>query len=423
MIDLRLLREEFDATAAAIRRKVPDFDAGALLEADSRHRELQRQVEELRAERNALSKRIAKASSSEREELLSSAKELSRRLDELEARLESAERRLRELWDRAPNPPHESVPDGRSEEDNVVVKAKGEPPEFDFEPKDHESLAVSLGLVDLARGAKTSGTRFVYLLREAVLLEFALVSYALEKALAAGFVPVIPPVLVRENAMYGTGFFPAERFEFYHVTEDDLYLVGTSEVPLASLHAGETLDAARLPLRYVGFSSCFRREAGTYGRDTKGAFRVHQFDKVELFSFTKPEESWEEHERLLAIQEEIVSGLGLPYRVVNVCAGELGASAAKKYDIEVWLPSERRYREATSCSNCTDFQARRLAVRVRDDSGATAFAHTLNGTAVACTRLIVFLLENFQRADGSIVVPEVLAPRVGKEVIEPVGEA
>ncbi len=419
MIDLKRLKENFEETARAIGRKAPDVDLRALVELDESRRALQRQVEEMRSERKSLGKSIARTEGPEKERLLEEAKALADRLSELESRLESATDQLEALLARVPNPPHESVPDGASEEENEVVRVVGKPPEFDFEPRDQQTLGEWLDVFDLKRGARTAGSRFVYLKRHAALLEFALVDYAIKKALERGFVPVIPPVLVREDAMFGTGFFPAEKFEFYHVTEDDLFLVGTSEVPLAYMHSGEVLPESELPLRYAGFSSCFRREAGTYGKDTKGAFRVHQFDKVELFSFCRPEESWAEHEFLLSIEEELVSGLGLPYRVVNVCAGELGSSAAKKYDIEVWLPSEGRYREATSCSNCTDFQARRLGVRYKTTE-VTQLCHTLNGTAVACTRWIVFILENFQQADGSVVVPEPLRGVVGTDVIEPV---
>ncbi len=419
MIDLKRLRENFDEIARAIGRKAPDLDLRALVELDESRRALQRKVEEMRSERKALGKSIATVQGPEKQRLLEEAKALADQLSELESRLDSETEQLEALLARVPNPPHESVPDGASEEENEVVRVVGKPPEFDFEPRDQQTLGEQLDVLDLKRGARTAGSRFVYLKRHAALLEFALVDYAIKKALERGFVPVIPPVLVREDAMFGTGFFPAEKFEFYHVVEDDLFLVGTSEVPLAYLHAGEVLSDADLPLRYAGFSTCFRREAGTYGKDTRGAFRVHQFDKVELFSFCRPEDSWDEHEFLLSIEEELISGLGLPYRVVNVCAGELGSSAAKKYDIEVWLPSEGRYREATSCSNCTDFQARRLGVRYKTAEG-TRLCHTLNGTAVACTRWIVFILENFQQADGSVVVPEPLRGKVGADVIEPV---
>lgn len=419
MIDLKELRENFDSVASAVARKRPDLDLEAILQAEKSRRALQQKVESLRARQKSIGREIARAPAETREALLADARVLADELSSLEAELESHVSRLEALLDEVPNPPHQSVPDGVSEDDNEVVRIVGEPPHFSFAPRDQETLGEMLDVVDLKRGARTSGSRFVYLKRHAALLEFALVDYAIRKAVKYGFVPVIPPVLVREQAMYGTGFFPAEKFEYYHIAEDDLFLVGTSEVPLAALHAGEIVDESELPLRYAGFSSCFRREAGTYGKDTRGAFRVHQFDKVELFSFTRAENSWEEHERLLSIEEELVSGLGLPYRVVNVCAGELGSSAAKKYDIEVWLPSEGRYREATSCSNCTDFQCRRLGVRYRT-AGKTSFCHSLNGTAVACTRWIVFILENFQEEDGSVRVPEPLRAIVGSDRIEAV---
>ncbi len=418
MIDLRALRENFDAVAPAILRKAPELDLHAVLEADEKKRSLQQKVESLRAKQKAMGREIAKASGELKDRLLAEAKSLADELSSMESELDAEAARLQSLLESIPNPAHDSVPDGDDEEDNEVVRVVGALPQFSFDPVDQETLGESLDVIDLKRGAKTSGSRFVYLKRQGALLEIALVNYAMKKAVEHGFIPVIPPVLVREEAMYGTGFFPAEKFEFYSVPDDSLYLVGTSEVPLASLHAGEILDASELPLRYAGFSSCFRREAGTYGKDTRGAFRVHQFDKVELFSFTRADASWEEHELLLSIEEELVSGLGLPYRVVNVCAGELGSSAAKKYDIEVWLPSEGRYREATSCSNCTDFQSRRLGVRYRTGD-KVAFCHTLNGTAVACTRWIVFILENFQQQDGSVYVPAPLQPVVGSDRIEP----
>ena len=419
MIDLKTLRENFNEVAEGIRRKAPLISLEEILELDASKRQLQQKVESLRAAQKNLGREIARSQGEARNALLAQAKALASEVAEVEAELESKAGELEALLASVPNPAHPSVPDGNSEEENEIVRVVGEVPSFSFPPRDQETLGELLDVFDLKRGARTSGSRFVYLKRDAALIEFALVRYALSKAVSYGFVPVVPPVLVREAAMYGTGFFPADKFEFYSVPEDGLYLVGTAEVPLASLHAGEILEAESLPLRYVGFSTCFRREAGTYGKDTRGAFRVHQFDKVELFSFTDANSSWEEHEFLLAIEEELVSGLGLPYQVVNVCAGELGASAAKKYDIEVWLPSEGRYREATSCSNCTDFQARRLGVRYRTPSG-TALCHTLNGTAVACTRWIVFILENFQEEDGSVVIPKPLQEFVGRERIEPI---
>ena len=267
-----------------------------------------------------------------------------------------------------------------------------------------------LGVLDTERGARTSGSRFVYLLGDLVFVQFALMRHAMDILAAKGFIPVIPPVLVREEAMYGTGFLPADEAQIYVTREDDLYLVGTAEVPLAGLHMGEILDEAQLPARYAGYSTCFRREAGTYGKDTGGMFRVHQFDKVEMFSFTTPEASWDEHEYLVSIEEEILGNLELPYRVVNIAAGDLGGSAAKKYDIEAWLPGQERYRELTSCSNTTDYQARRLQTRVRRADGSLETLHTLNGTATAMGRTLIALLENHQRADGSVELPAKLHP-------------
>lgn len=416
MIDLKLLRDDPESIRAGIAKKRVEIDFEKVVQLDARRRELQSEVESLRAEQKQAGRAVSSAEGEAREAALADAKALSDRLKASTAAYDEVSVEFDELVARIPNPPHKSVPDGASEEENEVVRVVGDSPQFDFEVRDQEDLGVALGILDIARGARTSGSRFVYLKGAAALLEMALFRYALGIVLEAEFEPVIPPVLVREEAMYATGFFPAERFEFYKAEDEDLFLVGTSEVPLAALHADEIVDG--LPLRYAGMSSCFRREAGTYGRDTRGAFRVHQFDKLELFSFTHPDESWDEHERLLAIQEQIISGLGLPYRVVNVCGGDLGAPAAKKYDVEVWMPSEGVYREATSCSNCTDFQARRLKTRFKSDTGKT-LVHTLNGTAVAATRWIVFILENFQQADGSVLVPEVLQADVGVERITP----
>jgi seryl-tRNA synthetase len=313
---------------------------------------------------------------------------------------------------RLPNPPHESVPDGVSEEDNVEVRRWGEPPSFDFEPKDHVALGEALGMIDIERGVRTSGSRFYYLTGSAVRIQFALIQYGLEFATARGFVPVVPPVLVREEPMFGTGFLPTDEAQLYVTREDNLFLVGTSEVPLAALHAGEILEPDDLPKRYLGYSTCFRREAGTYGKDTRGIFRVHQFDKLEMFSFVMPGDSWEEHDRFLAWEEEFYQSLGIPYRVVNDCTGELGAPAAKKYDIEAWMPGQGQYREITSTSNTTDYQARRLDCRVRLPEGNRPL-HTLNGTLCAVGRTLIALLENGQRADGSVELPEVLRGYVG----------
>ena len=396
MIDLRAARYDPDGYRAALARKGAAEMFDELLAADARKREVQTQVEELRAQ----TKPKGKPTPIELEELRG-AKE---RLQPLEAELTELEGRLRELLDRVPNPPAEDTPDGDSEEDAVTVKLVGEPPSFDFEPRDHLDLAAAHGWIDVERGGKVSGSRFVYRVGDVALLELALHRWALDRITQKGHVPVLPPVLVREEAMYGTGFFPSDKGDFYSVPEDGLYLVGTSEVPMAAFHAKEEVDG--LPLRYVAFSTCFRREAGAAGKDTRGMFRVHQFDKVEMFVFCEPTASRDEHERLLAIEEDLVQELELPYRVLNIAAGDLGASAAKKYDIEAWFPGQARYREITSTSNTTDYQARRLGVRYRSD-GKLDHVHTLNGTAVTA-RAMIAILENFQDEGGAVSVPAVL---------------
>jgi seryl-tRNA synthetase len=411
VLDLKALRDDPEPFRLGLARRDEALadDVDRLLELDERRRRLTTEVEELRAEQNRVSKAVGTAGGEERDRLIASVREVSDRLKALEPELAGAEEELRALLARIPNVPHESVPVGATDEDNDLVREVGEPRSFGFQPRDHVDLGEALGLLDLERAARVSGSRFVYLKGAAVLLEFALVRLCLDRLMAKGFVPVVPPVLVREEAMYGTGFLPTDEAQLYVTREDDLYLVGTSEVALAGLHQGEILDPQTLPRRYVGFSTCFRREAGTHGKDTRGMFRVHQFDKVEMFSFTHPGESWDEHEFLLACEEDIVQALGLPYRVVNVCTGELGASAAKKYDIEVWLPGQGRYRELTSCSNTTDYQARRLEARVRLQEGNRPM-HTLNGTACAVGRTLIAIMENHQREEGSVAVPEVLRP-------------
>ena len=411
MLDLKAIREDPERFRTALSRRSPALadDLDRTLDLDRNRRELTQQVEELRAEQNRGSKAVGGAKGDERDALIAQVREASQKLGELEPRLAEAEEELRSLLRRLPNPPHDSVPQGESDEDNELVREVGEPPAFGFESRDHVELGESLGIIDLERAARTSGARFAYLLDGAVLLQWALVRYCLDRLLEKGFTPVIPPVLVREEAMYGTGFLPTDEAQIYVTRDDDLYLVGTSEVPLAGLHQGEVLDPGSLPRRYVGYSTCFRREAGAYGKDTRGIFRVHQFDKVEMFSFVEPDASWDEHEFLLSCEEELLQGLGLPYRVMNVCTGELGASAAKKYDLEAWLPGQDAYREVTSCSNTTEYQARRLECRIRYEGGNRP-AHTLNGTACAVGRTLIAILENFQTAEGSVEVPPVLHP-------------
>jgi len=407
MLDIKLIREDPEPFREALARRGLAERVDELLTADERRRELTRRVEELRAEQNRSSKAIGGAEGDEKQRLIAEVAKVSAELKELDPQLAEAETALTLLLAATPNLPHPSSPDGFTDEDAVEIRRNHDaPPVFDFEPKDHAELGAALGVLDVERGSRTSGSRFVYLMSDIVFVQFALMRSAMDILAEKGFIPVIPPVLVREEAMYGTGFLPTDAVNIYRTAEDDLYLVGTAEVPLAALHLGEILDEADLPARYAGYSTCFRREAGTYGKDTGGMFRVHQFDKVEMFSFTTPGSSWDEHEYLVSVEEEVLGKLELPYRVVNIAAGDLGGSAAKKYDIEVWLPGQRRYRELTSCSNTTDYQARRMQTRLRRSDGSVETLHTLNGTATAIGRTLIAIMENHQQADGSVVIPE-----------------
>jgi seryl-tRNA synthetase len=407
LLDLKRIREDADGVRAALERRGPEAAAGLtqVIELDARRRQVLPELEGLRAEQNQASTRIKSTTDAQqREREIAAMRDVSARVKALEQQLAQVEEALQQSLAPLPNLPDPTAAPGPQDE---VVREVGAVPSFDFEARDHLELAG--GLIDMDRAAALAGSRFAYLRGELVLLELALVRWALEKTRAHGFEPVIPPVLVRERALYGTGFLPDTEQQIYALPDDDLFLVGTSEVALAALHDGDILEQESLPLRYAGFSSCFRREAGAAGRDTRGIFRVHQFDKVEMFSFVAPEDSPAEHDRVLAIEEEILGELGLPYRVVNIAVNDLGSSAAKKFDCEAWIPSQGRYRELTSCSNTTDYQARRLNIRVRAD-GRTAPLHTLNGTAVAVGRTIVALLENGQRGDGSVALPACLTP-------------
>jgi seryl-tRNA synthetase len=410
MLDIKAVRDDPERFRQALARRELAGAVDDLLAADERRRALTVQVDELRAEQNRASKAIGRAEGEEKQRLIDEVARVSAELKSIEPQLADAERALAALLAATPNLPHESSPDGFTDDDAVEVRRHLEPTAFDFEPKDHAELGALLGVLDTERGARTSGSRFVYLLGDLVFVQFALMRHAMDILAGKGFVPAIPPVMVREEAMYGTGFLPADEAQLYRTTEDELYLVGTAEVPLAAFHMGEIVDEGDLPLRYAGYSTCFRREAGTYGKDMGGMFRVHQFDKVEMFVFTTPEASWDEHEYLVGVEEEILGNLEVPYRVVNVAAGDLGGAAAKKYDIEGWLPGQGRYRELTSCSNTTDYQARRLQARVRRPDGSVEVLHTLNGTATAIGRTLIALLENHQQADGSVVMPEKLHP-------------
>jgi seryl-tRNA synthetase len=408
VIDLKRLTEA--DYRAGIERKGAEPDLiDQLISLSSRHHDLQLAVEDARARSNAVSKEIGKASPEERPAKIEAAGLVKAELTAAEADYNVVDDEMKALALQLPVPADTSVPDG-GEDEGTVVATIGE--QNAAPPMDHADFGRHLGWVDNELGAAVSGSRFAYITRGAVQIEFALVQYALAKLVARGFIPVVPPVLVREQMMVDAGFFPTDEHQVYGIPEDDLYLVGTAEVPLAGMHRGDRIDESMLPLRYAGFSSCFRREAGTYGKDTRGIFRVHQFDKVEMFIWSHPDKSWDEHELLLEIEREILDELGLPYRVVNIAAGDLGNAAAKKYDCEVWLPSEGAYREVTSCSNYLDYSARRLDARVKGESGSQ-FAHTLNGTAIPVARMLVFLMEHYQQADGTFTVPEVLRPFTG----------
>jgi len=418
VIDLRRLGDDAEYRAGAVAKGTSPATIDELLAAEAQRRDLQHQTEVGRSRLNSASKAIGRADPADRHRKVADAQQLKADLSALEARLQQASAEVDDLALGLPNPAEPGVPVGGPEDYRVLDEVGGRP---EAPPLDHAELGERLGFVDSDRAVRISGSRFAFLLGPAVQLQFALVQRALTRLVDAGFVPVVPPVLVREQMMVDAGFFPTDRNQVYEIAGDDLYLVGTAEVPLAGLHRGEHLDVASLPRRYVGYSTCFRREAGTYGTDTHGIFRVHQFDKVEMFSYTEPDRSNDELEALRAVQEELVGGLGLPYRVIDVATGDLGAPAARKYDLEVWLPSEGRYREITSCSNYTDFSARRLGVRYRGARGS-GLLHTLNGTACAVSRTLVFLFEHCQQPDGSFVVPEALRPWCGFSAVDPRGE-
>ncbi|MEU8826191.1 serine--tRNA ligase [Streptomyces sp. NPDC048636] len=423
MIDLRLLREDPDRVRASQRARGEDVGlVDALLTADERRRSSSVRFDELRAEQKALGKLIPKAAGDEKAELLKKAGELSAAVKTADAEQDEAADETQRLLRQLGNLVHPEVPVG-GEDDFRVLETVGAPRDFAAEgitPKDHLELGELLGAIDTERGAKVSGSRFYYLTGVGALLEFALVNAAMAQATAAGFTPVLTPALVKPKAMEGTGFLGQAAEDVYHLDKDDLYLVGTSEVPLAAYHMDEILDAGELPRRYAGFSSCFRREAGSYGKDTRGIFRVHQFDKVEMFVYTTPEDAEAEHQRLLEWEKQWLTSLELPFRVIDLASGDLGSSATRKFDCEAWIPTQGKYRELTSTSNTTEFQSRRLSIRMREGKKVRPLA-TLNGTLCAVTRTIVAILENHQQADGSVRVPEVLRPFLGgREVLEPV---
>jgi seryl-tRNA synthetase len=417
VIDLKLLRENPDAVRASQRARGEDPGlVDALLDSDTARRAAVSSADNLRAEQKAASKKVGKASPNERPALLAAAKELADTVKAAESEQSETDVAFTAAHMAISNVIIDGVPAG-GEDDFVVLDTVGEPRAIDS-PKDHVELGESLGLIDLERGAKVSGSRFYFLTGAGALLQLGLLQLAARLAQENGFTLMIPPVLVRPEVMVGTGFLGAHAEEVYHLEADDLYLVGTSEVALAGYHADEILDLSDGPLRYAGWSSCFRREAGSHGKDTRGIIRVHQFDKVEGFIYCKPEDAEAEHQRLLGWQKEMLAKIEVPYRVIDIAAGDLGSSAARKFDCEAWIPTQQAYRELTSTSNCTTFQARRLAVRYRDENAKPQTAATLNGT-LATTRWLVAILENHQQPDGSVRVPEALVPFVGTEVLEP----
>jgi seryl-tRNA synthetase len=419
MLDLRTLREDPDRVRVSQRARGEDpAVVDAVLDADARRRAAVTRFDSARAEQKTIGRAVSRAQGAERTALLDKARTLAAEVKAAEADQTHADEELRRLLLTLPNVVADGVPHG-GEDDYTVLEEVGERPTFDFTPRDHVELGELLGAIDVERGVKVSGARFYFLTGVGAQLQLGLLNLAMAQALATGFTPVIPPVLVKPEAMEGTGFLGQAAKDVYRVEGENSYLVGTSEVPLAAYHMDEVLDGSLLPLRYAGWSTCFRREAGSYGKDTRGIIRVHQFDKVEMFSFCRPEDAEQEHQRLLAWERDMLAKVELPYRIIDIAAGDLGTSAARKFDCEAWVPTQGRYRELTSTSNCTEFQARRLRIRLRDADGVRPVA-TLNGT-LATTRWAVAILENHQRADGSVRVPAALQPYVGgREVLEPV---
>jgi seryl-tRNA synthetase len=417
MIDIKFLRENPDVVRASQKaRGEDDSIIGKVLAADEVRKSTLDQFETLRAEQNLLSKSVASAKGEEKAALLESAKTLAAKVKEADVKRAQAELEAKELIMQISNVLDPQAPIG-NEEDFVVLETVGKPRNFDFQPRDHVELGKLLGAIDTERGAKVAGSRSYYLTGVGAMLEFALVNLAITSANKAGFTPVIPPVLVNSAAMEGTGFLGQAAENVYHLEQDDVYLVGTSEVPLAAMHMDEILAAEKLPIRYAGYSTCFRREAGTYGKDTRGIIRVHQFDKVEMFSFCHPDQAKDEHQRLLQWEKDFLNAMEIPYRVIDVASGDLGSSANRKFDIEAWIPTQDAYREVTSTSNCTEFQARRLNIRFKEADATKAVA-TLNGTLVAIPRMVVAILENHQNADGTVNIPAALQPFLGTKRFE-----
>ncbi|MCL4325801.1 MAG: serine--tRNA ligase [Candidatus Thermoplasmatota archaeon] len=421
MLDVKFIRENPDIIRNSLKRRhyneelLDDF-----LAVDGEWRSITAKLGSKRKEKNEMSRAIASSvNENEKMELIKKGDEISSDIKKMEDQLNSLSKKRFDILYQLPNTPLPDVPVGKDESENKEIRTWGTPTSFGFKARDHIELGEINGIIDVERAAKVSGARFYYLKKEAVLLEFALVQYVANKLIKKGYIPVIPPVLVREKSMFGTGFLPLGRDDVYKIENEDLYLVGTAEVPLGAMHMDETFRYKDLPIKYFGFSSCFRTEAGAHGRDTKGIFRVHQFDKIEMFKYSVEEESEKEHEDLIKTAEEIFQDMKIPYRIINICTGDLGAPAAKKYDLEAYLPGQLKYREMVSCSNCTDYQARRLNIKYVDKYGNLKYVHTLNSTALAIERTIVAIFENYQMEDGSIGIPDVLKPYIG--VLEKIG--
>ncbi|MBM3251140.1 MAG: serine--tRNA ligase [Candidatus Nealsonbacteria bacterium] len=408
MLDIKFIRENPEKVKQASENKGIEVDIDRLLKLDEQRRAYIQESEKLRAEQKKIGR-----------DNLAKAVKIKSQLKTFLAKLSEIEKEFNDLMLQVPNIPFNDVPVGKDETENVVLRKVGKPPKFRFQPKNYLEIGKKLDIIDVQRAAKVAGSRFGYLKKEAVFLEFALIKLAFDFLNKKGFIPVIPPVMVKERIAEGTGFLEGtDKQECYCLSDDNLYLTGTSEQSLVGMHADEILDEKKLPLRYFGFSTCFRREAGSYGKDTKGILRVHQFDKIEMVSFCLPENSKKEHQFLLSLEEKLMKSLNLPYRVVNICTGDLGRPAAQKYDIETWLPLENRYRETHSTSSCTDFQARRLNIRYRDKSGKLNFIHTLNGTAFAIGRTLIAIIENYQQKDGSVKVPQILQKYLNFKIIK-----
>jgi len=407
MLDIKFIRENPDKVKEGCKKKQVDCDIDRLLEVDKKRRELMQETENLKAEQN----KISSKGKTDKDQI-EKAKEIKVKIKELEPELKKVEEEFNQLMKLIPNPPLNDVIEGKDESENKVLRQEGEKTKFDFKPKDYLEIAEKLDIIDVKRAAKASGARFGYLKGGAALLEIALIQLAFQNLTKKGFIPIIPPVMLNDRSMRGMGYLDRGADEVYHLEKDNLYLAGTSEQSIGAMHIDEVFQEKDLSKRYVGFSSCFRREAGAYGKDTRGILRVHQFDKVEMFSFCKPEDSPKEHAMFLELEEKLMKELKLPYQVIDICSGDLGDSAAKKWDIEAWLPGQDKYRETHSTSNCTDWQARRLNIRYKDKDGIK-FVHMLNGTIFAIGRIIIAIIENYQQKDGTIVVPEVLRQYMG----------